>query len=266
MPLIGRRVRASVWGVGMLIGTAGAVRAAGQQPPTLTRRDRPEVTKVTIDGAKDVDAGALADGLVTHASHCKSLVLAPFCLIWKTPLFYERDYLDRKELKRDVLRALIFLYRHGYHDAVVDTVVDPPAGLQARITFRVQEGPPTILTAFTLDTPPKLIAKKALGPDVIPLRIGRPFDLFELDSAVANIQNLLNQRGYADAKVDTSTVITPGDSGKPSASLRMKVTPGKINTVGQIVIAGNQRIATNVVRRSLGFKEGDIYKRGQGSS
>ena len=114
------------WGVAFALVLSSAV--AAQPPRSLTRRDRPEVQSVSIVGAKHVDAGALADGLVTHPSHCKSFILTPFCLVWKTPLFYEHDYLDRTELKRDVLRALIFLYRHGYHDAIVDTVVTPPSG------------------------------------------------------------------------------------------------------------------------------------------
>ena len=246
----------------LVLGTA----AAAQPPRTLTRRDRPEVTSVKFVGINHLDAGALADGLVTHASHCKSLLLDPFCVFWKTPLFYEHDYLDRTELKRDVLRALIFLYRHGYHDAIVDTVLTPPAGLAVAVTFKVIEGPPTILTTVAIDTPPHLLSKKELGPDAVPLHIGQPFDLFELDSAITNIQSALWQRGYADARVDTSTVVTPGDSGKPQVALRMKIVQGRINTVGSIAIAGNQKVAESVIRRSLGFHEGEIYKRGQSSA
>jgi outer membrane protein insertion porin family/translocation and assembly module TamA len=244
------------------LGTA----AAAQPPRTLTRRDRPEITSVKITGLDQLDAGALADGLVTHASHCKSLLLDPFCVFSKTPLFYEHNYLDRTELKRDVLRALIFLYRHGYHDAIVDTVLTPPAGVKVAVTFRVIEGPPTILASFAIDTPPHLLPKKALGSDVVPLHVGQPFDLFQLDSAINNIQGALWQRGYADAHVDTSTVVTPGDSGKLQVALHMKVVQGKINTVGTIKITGNHKVAESVIRQSLGFHEGQIYERGQNSA
>ncbi len=249
-----------VWGVALALVLSTAV--AAQPPHTLTRRDRPEVLSVTIVGAKHVDAGALADGLMTHASHCRSFILTPFCLVWKTPLFYERDYLDRTEFKRDVLRALIFLYRHGYHDAVVDTVLTPPAGLAVKVTFRVNEGPPTILTGFALDTPPGLIKKKSLGPDVIPLQVGKPFDLFQLDSSISGIDTLLWQRGYADARVDTSTVYTKNDSGRPTVALRMKVVQGKINTIGGISVTGNQKVGSGVILRSLGLHDGEVYKRG----
>ena len=98
-----------------------------------------------LPSALDFGAVALADGLVTHASHCKALLLRPFCLLTKTPLFYQREYLDRTELKRDVLRALIFYYRHGYRDAVVDTLVQPPSATKVGVVFRVTEGPPTTL-------------------------------------------------------------------------------------------------------------------------
>ncbi|HZS59041.1 MAG TPA: BamA/TamA family outer membrane protein, partial [Gemmatimonadaceae bacterium] len=252
------------WGVAFALVLSTAV--AAQPPHALTRRDRPEVQSVSIVGAKHVDAGALADGLVTHASHCKSFILTPFCLVWKTPLFYEHDYLDRTEFKRDVLRALIFLYRHGYHDAVVDTVLTPPAGLTVKVTFKVTEGAPTVLTGFALDTPPGLIKKKNLGPDVIPLQVGKPFDLFQLDSSINGIQSQLWQRGYADAKVDTSTVYAKNDSGRPTVRLSMKVVPGKINTVGTVTVGGNQKVATDVIRRSIGIHEGQIYKRGLSST
>jgi outer membrane protein assembly factor BamA len=266
MPLVRRPVRLRVGYVGILLGGLCAATAAAQPVRVLTRRDRPEVTSVQFEGLKHLDASALAAGLVTRASHCKSLVLTPFCWFWKTPLFYEHDYLNRTELKRDVLRALIFLYRHGYHEAIVDTAITPPAGLKVRVTFRVTEGPPTILTALTLDTPAHVLPPRAFGPDVIPLKVGNPFDLFELDSATTNLDNLLWQRGYADARVDTATAIAPGDSGKPTAALHMKVVPGKINTIGSISVAGNEKVSTQVVRRSLGLREGAIYKRGLASA
>jgi outer membrane protein assembly factor BamA len=252
------------WGVAfaLVMGTA----AAAQPPRTLTRRDRPEVASIKFVGVRHVDAGALADGLATRASHCRSLVLVPFCTVSKSPIFYERDYLSRTELKRDVLRALIFLYRHGYQNAIVDTILDPPGGEKVKLTFKVVEGPPTILAAFQLDTPPGLLQKKQLGPDAILLRVGQPFDLFKLDSTIANINQLLWQRGYARAHTDTSTRLAADDSGRPTISLGLKVVPDKINTIGSITIAGNKKVSSSVIQRSLGLHEGAVYLRGETTS
>jgi outer membrane protein assembly factor BamA len=240
--------------------------AAAQPPRALTRRDRPEVASIKFVGVQHVDAGALADGLATRASHCRSLVLVPFCAVSKSPIFYERDYLNRTDLKRDVLRALIFLYRHGYQNAIVDTIVDPPGGEKVKVTFKIVEGPPTILAAFQLDTPPGLLKKSQLGPDAIPFRVGQPFDLVKLDSAIANINQLLWQRGYASARTDTSTRLAVDDSGRPTTSLTMKVVPGKINTIDSIEITGNKRVTRSVILRSLGLQKGGVYLRGEASA
>jgi outer membrane protein insertion porin family/translocation and assembly module TamA len=250
------------WGVAfaLVMGTA----AAAQPPRALTRRDRPEVASIKFVGVQNVDASALADGLATRASHCRSLVLVPFCAVSKSPIFYERDYLNRTELKRDVLRALIFLYRRGYQNAIVDTIIDPPGGEKVKLTFKVTEGAPTILVALQLDTPPGFLQKKQLGPDAIPLRVGQPFDLFKLDSTIANIDQLLWQRGYASARIDTSTRLAADDSGRPTTSLTMKVVPGKIVTIDSIQITGDtNKVSTSVIRRSLDLHEGAIYLRGE---
>ena len=54
------------------------------------RRRRPEVLSVTIRGAHAVEGGDIKSRIVTTASHCRGVALAPFCLISKAPYFYQR--------------------------------------------------------------------------------------------------------------------------------------------------------------------------------
>lgn len=86
---------------------------------------------------------ALRRSLASKPSACRSLLLTPVCWITKSRAVYERSYLDRDELQRDVLRALVFYYRRGYRDAVVDTSIVQAGANAARITMSVREGPAT---------------------------------------------------------------------------------------------------------------------------
>ncbi len=256
---MGKAVRWIIW--------SGLISAsvAAQDVRAPTRRDRPEVTKVRFEGVVHLDAGTLADGIGTQASHCKNVLLEPFCVFWKTPLFYQREYLDREELKRDVIRALIYYYKRGYRDAVVDTAIVPPSGTAVQVVFRVTEGKPTRLTRIQIDTPPGLLSKRALGSKTVRIHVGQRFDLFALDSTVTNIQHALWARGYAEARVDTNTTLAGGDSAGPVAAVRLTVNPGKVNTVGAISIArdAGAKVSEQTVRRSLTFREGALYKRGE---
>src|ERR1700761_7529341 len=108
-------VRALVFS--LILSCAPAVLTSqGARPAdaaSQARRDRPEVLGVRFVGVQHVDKSDLASSIATQASHGKSVFLEPFCLITKSHFFYEHDYLNRDELRRDVLRILIFYYKHG---------------------------------------------------------------------------------------------------------------------------------------------------------
>jgi outer membrane protein insertion porin family/translocation and assembly module TamA len=239
-----------------------APRAAAQGVRPATRRDRPEVLSLDFVGARAIPKGALASSIVTQASHCKSLFLAPFCLISKSHIFYQREYLNRDELKRDVLRLLILYYKRGYRDAVVDTALTPPHATTARVTFTISEGLPTRLSGIAIvpDTIFDARARKRL----LHLHVGQPLDLYALDSAITAMRQSLWNRGYADATVDTATTV--GGGAMPTAALAFRVTPGRKATVGTVTVAGNSKVSSTTVRHSLSFRPGEPFLRDQVAS
>src|SRR5215469_4580297 len=102
-------------------GVPGGARAVTRAPSdTLVgRRARPEVLRVTIEGAHAVSSAEVARSIVTTASHCRGVLLWPFCAVSKAPYFYKRLFLDRDELKRDVIRIRVLYWLHGYRLASV---------------------------------------------------------------------------------------------------------------------------------------------------
>ena len=124
MPLLSpirRALSARVAAATVLV--AAVVAPAAGQGTTATNSDieAPEVTRLTLKGVKHVDPAELQQSMATVASHCRSMLLKPFCLVSKSHYFYQREFLDRTEFKRDVLRIKIFYWKRGYREAQVDT-------------------------------------------------------------------------------------------------------------------------------------------------
>ena len=87
------------------------------------QREAPEVRAVRFRGVKAMDKGELKNSVATEASRCISLLVQPFCWVSHAKYFYKKNYLDRTELKRDVLRIRVFYFKRGYRETTVDTTV-----------------------------------------------------------------------------------------------------------------------------------------------
>jgi outer membrane protein insertion porin family/translocation and assembly module TamA len=227
----------------------------GAAQDTRDQQERPEVRAFRIRGTHAVPKADLQLSLATKPSACKSLLLKPFCWITKSHYVYERRYLDRDEFERDVLRALVFYFRRGYRDARVDTTVARD-GNGVRITFAVTEGPPTALTSSVIEASPALVppldSARLLRPQV-----GAPLNLLVVDSTVVRLRETLWERGFADAIVKPVTRV---DSAANTADLRFLVDPKRRVTIGSIRIEGNERVATEDVRRSLRIAPGSLFR------
>jgi outer membrane protein insertion porin family len=237
---------------------------AGQAAPrdVVARREHPEVLSVRFVGVRHVEKADLASALATRASHCKSILLEPFCLITKSHFFYEHDYLDRDELRRDVLRILIFYYKHGYRDAAVDTSLTPRYGPTARVTFTVTEGPLTTISKIAI-TPDSIFSRRVRNRLQLP-RPGDPLDLFKLGAVIDAMHTELWREAYADAHIDTATTLGVANGPKgphPTADLAFTIRPGKKAIVGAVNVTGTQKISEETVRRSLTFEPGKPFIR-----
>ena len=252
MPIF-RRLRRTA-----LVCLASAVAA-----PTLFAQaaadtaSRPEVRKLEFNGVESVDVDQLEKSISTTQTRCISAILTPFCRFTRFRGFEERHYLDHKELQRDVLRIRVFYFKHGFRETQVDTAVTPLNEKAVAVRFDIVEGPPTRITDVAVSYDSTLMsARRARG--LTKVRVGEPLDLFQLDSTRVLFQNEMWELGYADALVDTSTVV---DDTARTARVQIRIVPNHRTTVGEIVITGADKVAPAVVLNSLSFRPGDLFRR-----
>ena len=218
----------------------------------------PEVVSVRFEGAsKAIDLVELRTNIYTEPTRCRSFALALFCRFTPYRGFEERHYLNRQELKRDVLRIRVFYFREGYREAQVDTTVTQVNDGQVAVRFHIVEGLPTVVSDVTIAYDSTLFTPRKTKQLTL-VETGRPLDLFELDSTRLQFQNALWDLGYADALVDTSTVV---DQSAHTARVQLRLVPNHLTTVGDIVIQGANQITPATVLNSLSFRRGDVFRR-----
>jgi outer membrane protein insertion porin family len=241
-----------------LVASAFAARALPAQLLHPDIAPAPEVVSVAFNGAtKAIDLVELQTNIYTEPTRCRSFVLLLFCRLTPYRGFESRHYLNRQELKRDVLRIRVFYYREGYREAQVDTTVTRLNENQVAVRFDIKEGEPTIVTDISVTYDSTLLTAKKVQQLTLVER-GRPLDLFELDSTRIQFQNELWELGYSDALVDTSTVV---DKATHSARVQVRLVRNHLTTVGDIVVQGTDQVAPATVLNSLSFRTGDLFQR-----
>src|SRR5687767_7076345 len=111
-----------------------------------------------------------------------------------------RRCLGPNQLARDVIGLTRYYRDRGFHRAHVDTTVQPLRGNAIRVTFRIEEGLPTILESYHV-TGLNGLADSAEIMRRLRLRVGDRWDLglyqMDQDSIVARLRN----SGYFHASV-----------------------------------------------------------------
>lgn len=243
-----------------LAGGSALLLAPALLPAQSARRQdsgRPEVRKLVLRGVKHVDRQELASSISTTATKCRSFVLVPFCLVSKSPVFVERHYLDRDEFKRDVLRIRVYYWERGYRDATVDTSIARKGKNAVAVTFDIKENPPTTIRAIAIEYDSTVISPKRRSRLTL-LRAGQPLNLVVLDSMRLLWLQEMQDRGYADARVDTSVVV---DREARTGAVLLRATPGRVTTVGTIDISGNQKVSKKTILNSMILRPGGLFKR-----
>ena len=239
----------------------GALLAAGPTSLSAQQSDddieAPEVRRVEFKGVKNLDEDELRESISTEESECRSLLLKIFvCWYWKPDAVYERNYLDEQEFRRDVLRAKVFYWQRGYRDAQVDTVRSPVEDGKVTVTFRVTEGPPTLVQRVEVVRPESLLTNRAMRRLVL-VRAGNAFNTFRLDSTIARLKEAMWQRGYADAEITAQAEV---DTATHTARIAMTVEPNARTVVGAIHIHGDSNVSQQAIRNSLLFEPDDVFK------
>jgi outer membrane protein assembly factor BamA len=243
------------------LGAIAALLTVGRSGTAQSRDDdqseRPEVRSLTLSGVRFVNRDELLQSIATSASRCQNILLTGFCLLSHSDRIWEKEYLDRTELRRDVLRIRVFYWKRGYREAQVDTVVARRGNNQVAVTFKIVEGPPTVVRAIRVVQRDSVFSNDEISR-LVELEAGKPFNLVALDTTLVRLRDVLQDRGYANARVDTSTTVDPvarlGDA-------TINVDPRSLTFVGEILIEGSNQVSERTIRNSLSFKTGDLFKR-----
>ena len=251
---VSRRRRArflTATGLSLVAALAGA-EAQNQQGER-----GPLVTALQIRGLRHFQREELTTGLATKSSRCRSPLYAPLCWISRSATVYERRYLEPLELRRDVLRIRLYLWRRGYRDALVSSKTERTAD-GVRVIFDIDERKPTILEKLIVEQTDTVLPKRVIDAS-IQIRAGEPLDLVAIDSTRGLLQDQLWERGYADAEVelDTTAVSDQLDSGP----VTIRLHPGSKVQVRAISIEGNDRVSDRTIGRLLMLSPGSLFRR-----
>lgn len=235
------------------------VLPAGHAPAQATdaEDETPLVERLTFEGVESVEEDEIAGTLATEATRCYVFLLKPLCALTHSKLFEARKYLDRDQLRRDMLRIKVFYWRRGFRHAQVDTAV-APRGRGVAVTFQVAEGPPTLIETIAVEQPREVLDQKTLGRYGLPQR-GDRIDMTRLDTLRTKVRRVLWDRGYGNAEVRDSAA--PLDSLR--VALRITVAAGALTYVDTIRVEGNEKVSDRTVQRLVGMQRGDLYKRAE---
>lgn len=220
--------------------------------------DRPLLRDLDFRGVTAFDEDELQGSIATEPSRCRSLLYRfTLCPFTRSPLVYERNYLDRDELARDVLRLRVFYWRRGYRQAQVDTLVEGVDDDAVRVEFLVTEGEPVVVDTLAL-LGADAVLPMARQRERLALRQGEPLSLPALDSSLAQLREALWERGHADARLDTAVRV---DTATRQATVVVGIDPRWVARVGTIRVSGLEQLEEQVVRNSLLIDEGDVFRR-----
>jgi outer membrane protein assembly complex protein YaeT len=212
------------------------------------------VRKLSFEGVKAVDEGRLRNALATRENVKVPLVG------WELP-WGRKYYFDRARFDADLKRIEAFYADRGYPDARVtgfDVNLNEPQD-SVEVSLTITEGEPILIGGVNLEgfgvIPPGRLENLR---NRLPLQIGRPRDRQMVVASHEFALNELRDHGYPYAKVGTDET---GGTGDRRVTLTFTAEPGTLAHFGEIEIQGNRTVSENVIRRKLGYKPGDLYRR-----
>ncbi|KPK78353.1 MAG: hypothetical protein AMS25_15845, partial [Gemmatimonas sp. SM23_52] len=194
----------------------GAAVPNGVLAQSTARDTLPIVRTVRIEGNAAFSDSEIKRAIATRASGCKSVFLAPLCLL-KIGAFVRTERLDARELRTDVARIRVYYFRRGYRLAQVDTSL-VREGDQVDVTFLVDEGAPVIVRSLEIRGLEGIADEQAIASG-IELKEGQPFSEVKLTAARERIERELGNRGYPEAAVLVDALIPSSDTSSAHVAL-----------------------------------------------
>ena len=233
MEMAGNRVRALA--VALVLIAAPACHEEGDV----------QVSAVVFEGNAAFSDGRLRDVIVTRASG-------------KLP-WSDKHYFNRTVLESDVHRLSAFYTDRGY-PAMRVTGTDAQfneAKTSVRLVFTIDEGAPLLIERIDIRGISELPERAQSRLSSLPSKPGEPRDQQIVAASREQMSFMLRDHGFARARVTSRE--EPGTSAG-RVVLVFEAEPGARVTFGDVAITGINAVSPNVVRRTLAFKPGDLYR------
>ncbi len=225
----------------LVAAAAPAARAQEAKPGPAVK-----VAGLSFKGVEQVDERVLRSVLATRT---------PGWLPWS-----DKPAFSRVDFEADLHRIRAFYVDRGFPDAQVASFdIDlNEAGDEVELTVTVEEGRPTLVTGVRLE-----------GFDAVPegrlrrlrrrlIRTGQPLDRVAVATARETLADELRNHGYPFPRVTAR--LDPGAT-EHEVAITLSAVPGEVARFGELVIAGAREVDESIVRRSLLFEPGDLYRR-----
>ena len=246
--------RATLFGCLLLPAIASA--QAKRNPNPI---EAPEVRKLELRGVESVDPVDLENSIASAATSCRNPIYALLCPIIRWDKLWRKQYLDRDEIARDMLRIRVYYWKRGYRSAEVDTVITKVGDNRVEVVFNITEHDPTIVRRIQIDYDSVLLREKRIRKMTL-LKAGQPLDLVKLDSMRLSFVNEMWSEGHSDATVDTVVTV---DEQRRLADIRFTLIPNHTTYIGDIVVNGLEKVSRQTVLNSITLRPGDLFRASQ---
>ena len=243
--------------LGCLLTAAVPVSSHAQSKVNKNPIEAPEVRKLEFRGVESVDPFDLERSIASVATSCRNALYTPFCKIFGgSDRFVRKQFLDREEIARDIIRIRVYYWRRGFRATEVDTVITKTGDNQVSVVFNVTEHEPTLVRKIQIEYDSVLLRQKRIEKMTL-LKAGEPLDLVKLDSMRIAFANEMWSEGHSDATVDTAIVIHEGSR---FADVRFTLIPNHTTYVGDIVVSGLEKVSRQTVINSITLRTGDLFR------
>jgi outer membrane protein insertion porin family/translocation and assembly module TamA len=238
----------------VLLGMVGSTSAQAQIAQLKRIVPQPEFATLTFDGNANLSSTELEAAMASESSHCR---FWPVCRFWHSNFVYKKNFLDRAELDRDLLRLRVLYWKRGWRASqITPDITKLDEGVVA-VTLRIVEGPPTLIGTLDLGHLDSLLNAHGIRK-LVDVKPGQTLDLIHLDTIATRIAGHLDEEGFGDLTVNPVAV---ADTSSPKAAVSFDVKGLYETRVESVRVEGTEKFDPRVVANTMGIKAGDRYSR-----
>jgi outer membrane protein assembly factor BamA len=182
--------------------------------------------------------------------------------------------LDSLLVRADSLRLVYFYRQHGFREAKIGLELRSVGRRAAHVRYGIEEGRPTMVDSLTIIGLDSVPDRERILRN-LPLKIGGRFDILAVEATRDSLADRLRDRGFPTVEVFRSydplpqpysqlvqyEIIHDGSSPGPGPRSYIGAINVTVTALADSGPANKPHLRPARVRRVLGIKEGDLYRR-----